>query len=54
MEGKFKVSQNRAIEERRNVFAAHSAGTPDQQILARWMQRLAGPGLDFHTASETE
>jgi transcriptional regulator len=47
IEGKFKVSQNRSIEERRNVFAAHAAGTPDQQTLARWMQRLAEPGLDL-------
>ena len=47
IEGKFKVSQNRAAEERRNVFAAHMAGTPDQQILARWMERLADPEFDL-------
>jgi transcriptional regulator len=47
IEGKFKLSQNRALEERRNIFAAHSAGTPDQQILARWMERLAEPSLDL-------
>jgi transcriptional regulator len=45
IEGKFKVSQNRAPEERRNVFSEHAAGTSDQQSLARWMERLAEPGL---------
>jgi len=40
IEGKFKVSQNRAEAERQNVYAAHSAGTPDQQSLAAWMKRL--------------
>jgi transcriptional regulator len=44
VEGKFKLSQNRKPEERRNVQAAHAAGSPDQQSLARWMERLAaGP-----------
>jgi transcriptional regulator len=47
IEGKFKVSQNRAAEERRNVHAAHAAGTPDEQALAEWMERLAGPEADF-------
>jgi transcriptional regulator len=42
IEGKFKVSQNRRVEERRNVHAAHSAGSPDEQALARWMERLSG------------
>jgi transcriptional regulator len=40
IEGKFKISQNRAPEERRNVHAAQSAGTPDEQALAAWMERL--------------
>ena len=40
IEGKFKISQNRARKERRNVQAAHAAGTPDEQALAAWMQRL--------------
>jgi transcriptional regulator len=40
IEGKFKLSQNRKLEERRNVHAAHSAGTDDEQALARWMERL--------------
>jgi transcriptional regulator len=44
LEGKFKVSQNRAEQERRNVHAAHAAGTADQQELARWMERLI-PGI---------
>ena len=42
IEGKFKISQNRDPQERRNVHAAHAAGTPDQQALAAWMQRLIG------------
>ena len=40
IEGKFKISQNRAPEERRNVQAAQAAGTPDEQALAAWMERL--------------
>jgi transcriptional regulator len=40
LEGKFKLSQNRAAEERRNVQAAQAAGTDDQRELARWMDRL--------------
>lgn len=40
VEGKFKISQNRAEPERANVYAAHSSGTPDQQSLAAWMKRL--------------
>lgn len=42
VEGKFKISQNRAPEERKNVQAAHAEGTPDQQALADWMKRLMG------------
>src|SRR5208337_1587615 len=42
IEGKFKLSQNRPEIDRRNVHAAHSAGTPDQQALAAWMTRLGG------------
>jgi transcriptional regulator len=40
IEGKFKLSQNRAAEERRNVHATQLAGTPDEQALAAWMERL--------------
>ena len=40
IEGKFKLSQNRDAAERRNVQAAHAAGSPDQQALATWMERL--------------
>ena len=40
IEGKFKISQNRAPQERINVHSAHAAGTPDQQALAAWMHRL--------------
>lgn len=42
IEGKFKISQNRGETERRNIQAAHADGTPDQQELARWMQRFSG------------
>ena len=40
IEGKFKISQNRAPQERINVQATHAAGTADQQALAAWMERL--------------
>jgi transcriptional regulator len=40
IEGKFKLSQNRAPQERRNVHAAQSAGSHDERALARWMERL--------------
>jgi transcriptional regulator len=42
IEGKFKLSQNRAPEERRNVQAAHASGDDDQRALAAWMARLLG------------
>lgn len=42
IEGKFKISQNRLPEERRNVQSAHAAGSEDQQALAAWMARLIG------------
>jgi transcriptional regulator len=40
IEGKFKISQNRAPQERINVQASHAAGTDDQRALAAWMARL--------------
>ena len=40
LEGKFKISQNRAEPERLNVQNAHAHGTDDQRELARWMDRL--------------
>jgi transcriptional regulator len=40
VEGKFKLSQNRNEAERNHVRIAHAAGTPDQQSLASWMERL--------------
>jgi transcriptional regulator len=40
IEGKFKLSQNRAEPERRNVYTAHAVGTADEQALAAWMARL--------------
>jgi transcriptional regulator len=44
IEGKFKLSQNRPEQDRRNVHAAHAAGDADQRTLAEWMARLI-PGL---------
>ena len=40
IEGKFKISQNRGADDRRNVQAAHAAGSNDERELARWMERL--------------
>ena len=40
IEGKFKLSQNRAAQERRNVQTAQAAGTVDQRELARWMEQF--------------
>jgi transcriptional regulator len=54
IEGKFKVSQNRALEERRNVFAAQTSGSADEQTLARWMQRLAEPGFDLRNTAPAQ
>ncbi len=42
IEGKFKLSQNRNAEERRNVLAAQAADGDHQRELARWMERLMG------------
>jgi len=42
IEGKFKISQNREPQERRNVQAAHASGSEDQRALAAWMARLIG------------
>src|SRR5580698_7636807 len=47
IEGKFKISQNRAPQERINVQAAHAAGTSDQQALAAWRNRLIGSEVQF-------
>jgi len=46
IEGKFKISQNRAPQDRINVHAAHAAGSPDQQALAAWMKRLERLGAN--------
>jgi transcriptional regulator len=42
IEGKFKLSQNRAPEERWNVQAAQATGSADERELARWMARFTG------------
>ncbi len=44
IEGKFKLSQNRAERERRNVRATETAGSDDERELARWMGRLMDMG----------
>jgi transcriptional regulator len=44
IEGKFKLSQNRAQAERRNVHTAQAGGSPDQQALAAWMEKLGQIG----------
>jgi transcriptional regulator len=44
IEGKFKLSQNRPAQDRENVYAAHAAGTEEQQALAAWMNRLKRQG----------
>jgi transcriptional regulator len=40
IEGKFKLSQNRKPDERRNVHAAQTEGTADERALAVWMERM--------------
>jgi transcriptional regulator len=40
IEGKLKISQNRPADDRARIRAAQSAGSPDEQSLAGWMQRL--------------
>jgi transcriptional regulator len=42
IEGKFKLSQNRAPEERRNVQTAQAIGSSDERVLAQWMARFTG------------
>jgi transcriptional regulator len=44
LEGKFKISQNRSLEDRRNIYKTHEAGSADQQALAAWMKRLGVSG----------
>jgi transcriptional regulator len=53
IEGKFKISQNRAEAERRNVRDAQAAGSDDQRELARWMDRLLGsPALAHESRNQ--
>ncbi len=44
IEGKFKLSQNRAEQERMNVRATQAAGSADARELAGWMERLGISG----------
>jgi transcriptional regulator len=48
IEGKFKLSQNRAEAERRNVRDAQAAGSDDERELARWMDRLSVAPTQTH------
>jgi transcriptional regulator len=48
IEGKFKISQNRAEAERCNVRNAQAAGSDDQRELARWMDRLSVTPTQLH------
>lgn len=45
IEGKFKLSQNRAPEERLNVLTSQAAGTDDERALAAWMARFEGRSI---------
>jgi len=40
IDGKFKLSQNRAAADRARVLAAMAAGTTGEQAMADWMRRL--------------
>ena len=42
IEGKFKLSQNRAEQEQQNVRTTQAAGSDDERELAQWMHRLMG------------
>ncbi len=42
LEGKFKLSQNRAPEDRAAVRARHAQGDAQARLLAEWMKRLGG------------
>jgi transcriptional regulator len=42
IEGKFKLSQNRAPEERLNIQESQVTGSDDERALAMWMARLSG------------
>jgi transcriptional regulator len=48
IEGKFKLSQNRAEADRRNVRDAQAAGSGDERELARWMDRLSVTPTQTH------
>jgi transcriptional regulator len=48
IEGKFKLTQNRAETERRNVRDAQAAGSDDERELARWMDRLSVTPTQTH------
>ena len=41
LEGKFKLSQNRPMADRRNVVAAFAEGNDEQRAVANWMRRVS-------------
>ncbi|MDQ3260996.1 MAG: FMN-binding negative transcriptional regulator [Pseudomonadota bacterium] len=41
LEGKFKLSQNRPMTDRRNVAAAFADGDAEQRAVASWMRRVS-------------
>lgn len=41
LEGKFKLSQNRPMADRRNVANAFAEGNDEQRAVAAWMQRVS-------------
>ena len=41
LEGKFKLSQNRPMADRRNVAAVFADGDTDQRAVASWMRRVS-------------
>lgn len=41
LEGKFKLSQNRPTDDRRNVASALGSGGDEQRALASWMRRMS-------------
>jgi transcriptional regulator len=47
IEGKFKLGQNRSLEDQRGVYKAlQSSNDPEQQAVAQWMTRFGQVGVD--------
>jgi transcriptional regulator len=41
LEGKFKLSQNRPMADRRNVAKVFAEGNDEQRAVANWMRRVS-------------